>query len=349
MLSCPDHSTSGDDMRSIHPFAGRRGAAAVAVAILAAAAAVTPTLAPASGRGARSRDPCQRHLRDRAPRWAGRDHPVPPGRRRGGLPQGDGLRARRLVGRPRERVRRGLGVRRRALRHRHRDHLGRPDRPTVRPRSPASGRTHAAAALRHRPFAEQGRRREAPGHRLHDRAALRSGVRRREVRAGALRPERRRARWPVPEQPHRHPARRLAPGAAGSDARPLGHRVLRRVEQRGRRHRRQCGAADGAVGTHHRHRVGLPGRGRCPGTPRAGHRRVPEPEPRDARSSAAVRRHPPAAPDLHLQQQRVRRKGAEGAAPGDGPDAVRTLHPRRARRSPSHASTRWTSTPGPTR
>ena len=51
MLSCPDTQTSGADMPSIHPFAGRRGAAAVAVGILAAAAAVTTTLAPASAEG----------------------------------------------------------------------------------------------------------------------------------------------------------------------------------------------------------------------------------------------------------------------------------------------------------
>ncbi len=72
--------------------------------------------------------------------------------------------------------------------------------------------------------------------------------------------------------------------------------------------------ADGAVGAHHRHRVDLPRRGRRPGPSGAGQRRVPEPEPRDAEVPRSVRRHPSAAPDLHLQQQRVRREGAEGAA-----------------------------------
>ena len=98
----------------------------------------------------------------------------------------------------------------------------------VRPRPPAGRRAHPGAALRRPPLTERRRRREAPGHRLLHRPAHQPRVRRREVRAGALRAQRRRSRWPIPEQPHGHPARRLAPGAARGEARTLGDRVLRR-------------------------------------------------------------------------------------------------------------------------
>ena len=107
--------------------------------------------------------------------------------------------------------------------------------------------------------------------------------------------------------------------------------------------------ADGAVGTHHRHRVGLPRRGRRPGTPGAGHRRVPEPEPRDARRSTVAYdgTHPLLqtctsnnnvcdAKALKAQHQVTTRCGSRSP-------------PATCSAPPSHASTRWTSTPGPTR
>ncbi len=100
-------------------------------------------------------------------------------------------------------------------------------------------------------------------------------------------------------------------------------------------------AADGAVGTHHRHRVGLPRRGRRPRPSGAQLGPVPGRRPRDGALPRPVRRHPPAAGDLHLQQQHVRQ--------GRRPDALRALHARRAAGRPAARARDGRSTPGPTR
>ncbi len=163
-----------------------------------------------------------RHLGEGAPRREGRDHHLPPGPHRRGPPRRHGLGARRVLGGARERVGSGLGVRRRPLRHRHRDRVVGAREPGVRPRLAPRRAAHAPAALCQGSLPEQCRRGEAARRRLPDRPTRQHGLRRGPVRAGPLRPQRRRFRWALPEQPHRHPAGRLARGAAARPTRRTG-------------------------------------------------------------------------------------------------------------------------------
>ena len=276
-----------------------------------------------------------------APGRTGRDHQVRPGPGRGGLPRRDGVGARRLVGRARERVRRGVGVRRRPLRHRHRDHLVGPGDPPVRPRLAArrAGTRCGCTTPTHRSRSQAGVAR-LNGHQVPD---------------GGRRP----ARSTPPRGTRRCSTAGTSPALGGRfqnnrtdtplvawhevlPAATPGHSVIEYSviwsnEDGGTEHP----GADGAVGPDHRHRVGLPGRGRRPGPSGAGHRRVPGAGPRDADLPRPVRRHPPAAPDLHLQQQRVRQ--------GRRPRCASRSPPATCCRPASRASTRWTSTRGPTR
>ena len=135
-------------------------------------------------------------------------------------------------------------VRRRPLRHRHRDHVLGPASASSRSAS-SRGRAHVAAALRRQ------RRAAGPASRSSRTSASRpcAARARRTPPRGTRRCSTAARREPgraVPEQPHGHPAGRLARDPPGGEARSPGDRVLRHLEQRGRRH--QHARADGAAG-----------------------------------------------------------------------------------------------------